>query len=194
RRQGSHDISSSDVTIQSRKRLSAGSARSLHVHEGKLAMQTLLVTGGAGFIGGCLVRKLIGERSARVINLDKLTYAGNLDSLATISDDPLHVFVAGDIADRSLVQDLLARFRPEAVINVAAETHVDRSIDGPRAFIETNMLGVFELLQTSLQYWKGLDPVGRKRFRFLQVSTDEVYGSLGVDGKFTESTPYAPNS
>jgi dTDP-glucose 4,6-dehydratase len=157
-------------------------------------MRTLLITGGAGFIGGCLTRKLIGERTARVVNLDKLTYAGNLDSLASIADDSAYVFVQGDIGDRLLVNDLLARFQPDAVINVAAETHVDRSIDRPSAFINTNVVGVFELLQASLQFWQTLDSTHRARFRFLQVSTDEVYGSLGAAGKFTESTAYAPNS
>jgi dTDP-glucose 4,6-dehydratase len=157
-------------------------------------MRTFLITGGAGFIGGCLVRKIIAGENTRVINLDKLTYAGNLDSLASVADDPKHVFVQGDIGDRALVAGLLARYKPEAVINLAAETHVDRSIDGPAAFIETNVLGTFALLQASLQYWNELNGPARSRFRFLQVSTDEVYGSLGSDGKFTESTPYAPNS
>jgi dTDP-glucose 4,6-dehydratase len=157
-------------------------------------MRTFLVTGGAGFIGGCLVRKLIADGQTTVVNLDKLTYAGNLDSLESIANDPRHVFVHGDIADAALVSSLLAQYQPDAVLNVAAETHVDRSIDGPAAFIETNIAGTFELLRASLEYWKGLPPARRSSFRFLQVSTDEVYGSLGAEGKFSETTPYAPNS
>jgi dTDP-glucose 4,6-dehydratase len=157
-------------------------------------MRTLLVTGGAGFIGGCLVRRLVADGETRVINLDKLTYAGNLDSLAEIADHPAHVFVQGDIRDRDLVARLLAEYEPDAVLNFAAESHVDRSIDSPGAFAETNVLGTFELLQACLHHWQRLSEPRRSDFRYLQVSTDEVYGSLGRTGKFTESTPYAPNS
>jgi dTDP-glucose 4,6-dehydratase len=157
-------------------------------------LRTILVTGGAGFIGGCFVRQLIGRRAARVINLDKLTYAGNLDSLAEVLDDPLHAFEQGDIGDFDFVAGLLRRHQPDAVVNFAAESHVDRSIDGPRAFLETNVVGTFELLQAARGYWNSLDGEAREGFRFLHVSTDEVYGSLGPAGKFTETTPYAPNS
>src|SRR5947209_10522065 len=130
----------------------------------------------------------------RVVNLDKLTYAGNLDSLESVKDDPRHVFIKGDIGDRELVGRLLREHRPSAVVNVAAETHVDRSIDGPRAFLEANVVGTFELLTAALGYWKGLEGPAREAFRFLHVSTDEVYGSLGPEGKFTEETRYDPHS
>jgi dTDP-glucose 4,6-dehydratase len=155
---------------------------------------TWLVTGGAGFIGGTFVRRIIAAGGVRVVNLDKLTYAGNLDSLAPIIDHPSHVFVQGDIGDHELVADLLDRHRPSAIINFAAESHVDRSIDGPREFLQTNVLGTFNLLTAALAYWRQLETEAAAAFRFLQVSTDEVYGSLGDTGKFLESTPYAPNS
>jgi dTDP-glucose 4,6-dehydratase len=156
---------------------------------------TILVTGGAGFIGGCFVRQRMGDpRQARVVNLDKLTYAGNLDSLESVLGDPRHVLVRGDIGDRSLVGRLLREHRPSAVLNFAAETHVDRSIDGPRAFLETNVVGTFELLTAVLEYWRGLEGPEREGFRFLHVSTDEVYGSLGPEGSFTETTAYDPHS
>jgi dTDP-glucose 4,6-dehydratase len=157
-------------------------------------VDTILVTGGAGFIGGCFVRQLVGERAARVVNLDKLTYAGNLDSLEAVRADPLYRFERGDIGDRTDVARLLQQHRPDAVVNFAAESHVDRSIDGPRAFLDTNVVGTFELLTAVLGYWKQLDPERQGRFRFHHVSTDEVYGSLGPAGKFGETAPYAPNS
>ena len=157
-------------------------------------MQTILVTGGAGFIGGCFVRQLIAERAARVINLDKLTYAGNLDSLEPVLGDSAHVFVEGDICDRALVARLLDEHQPSAIVNFAAESHVDRSIDGPGEFVHTNVVGTFELLEAARVYWKELAEPERSQFRFLHVSTDEVYGSLGAEGYFTEATPYAPNS
>jgi dTDP-glucose 4,6-dehydratase len=155
----------------------------------------ILVTGGAGFIGGCFVRRrLAGPSPGRVVNLDKLTYAGNLDSLEPVAGDPRHVFVRGDIADRELVGRLLREHAVSAVVNFAAETHVDRSIDGPRAFLDTNVVGTFELLTAALGYWRTLDDPARNAFRFLHVSTDEVYGSLGPEGKFTEDSPYDPHS
>lgn len=157
-------------------------------------MRPILVTGGAGFIGGEFVRQWIAEETSPVINLDKLTYAGNLESLASIADDPRHIFVQGDIGDSECVRQLLNTHRPRAVINFAAESHVDRSIDGPAAFVETNVLGTFRLLEESRAYWKSLPEPEQQEFRFLHVSTDEVYGSLGPTGKFTETTPYAPNS
>jgi dTDP-glucose 4,6-dehydratase len=156
-------------------------------------MQTWLVTGGAGFIGGNFVLEAV-ERGIRVINLDVLTYAGNRDTLASLDGDERHVFVEGDIGDRALVASLLAEHRPEAIVNFAAESHVDRSIDGPAAFIQTNVVGTLALLECARDYWKALPAAEREAFRFLHVSTDEVYGSLGETGAFTEETPYAPNS
>ena len=157
-------------------------------------MNPILVTGGAGFIGGEFIRQWISEEAAPVINLDKLTYAGNLDSLKSVSGNPHHHFVQGDIGDSECIRQLLTEHRPQAVINFAAESHVDRSIDGPAAFVETNVLGTFRLLEESRNYWQSLPKSGKKLFRFLHVSTDEVYGSLGAEGKFTETTSYAPNS
>lgn len=155
--------------------------------------RTLLVTGGAGFIGSNFVH-VAASRGFRVINLDKLTYAGNVENLATLSDAGRHIFVRGDIGDRPLVAHLLAQHEPTWVINFAAESHVDRSIDNPGQFLSTNVVGAFELLQVSLEYWRGLGGEQARSFRFLQVSTDEVFGSLGPQGAFTEQTPYAPNS
>ncbi|QSX78339.1 dTDP-glucose 4,6-dehydratase [Agrilutibacter solisilvae] len=156
-------------------------------------MPTWLVTGGAGFIGGNFVLEAV-QRGVRVINLDVLTYAGNLDTLSPLDGNPDHVFVQGDIGDAALVERLLREHKPDAVINFAAESHVDRSIDGPAAFVQTNVVGTLSLLEKSRDYWKALDGPARDAFRFLHVSTDEVYGSLGDTGKFTETTPFAPNS
>ncbi len=155
---------------------------------------TLLVTGGAGFIGGEFVRQVLKSGSARVVNLDKLTYAGNLDSLAEVANHPDHLFVQGDIADSALIGDLLREHQPNAVVHFAAESHVDRSIDGPRVFVETNVVGTFVLLMEARRYWESLDEGARSRFRFLHVSTDEVFGSLGPEGKFSETTAYDPHS
>jgi dTDP-glucose 4,6-dehydratase len=157
-------------------------------------METLLVTGGAGFIGSTFVRQVLAEGSTRVVNLDKLTYAGNLDSLASVQDDPRHLFIQGDIADRDLVAALLRAYRPRAIVHLAAETHVDRSIDSPRPFFAANVAGTFELLEATRTYWQALPAGKRRSFRFLQVSTDEVYGSLGQKGFFHEDSPYAPSS
>ena len=156
-------------------------------------MKTVLVTGGAGFIGGNFVLAAVAD-GLRVVNLDKLTYAGNLDTLQSLEGNALHTFVHGDIGDRMLVAKLLAEHRPDAIVNFAAESHVDRSIDGPAAFVETNVVGTLTLLECARDYWKSLEGATRDAFRFLHVSTDEVYGSLGATGKFTEETPYAPNS
>lgn len=157
-------------------------------------MQTLLVTGGAGFIGGNFVLDLVGGGEHRVINLDALTYAGNLDTLASLERSPHHKFVQGDIGDRDLVAQLLKQYQPSAVINFAAESHVDRSIDGPGTFVQTNVVGTMNLLQATLGHWRDLPEPEKSAFRFLHVSTDEVYGSLGDTGAFREDTPYAPNS
>jgi len=156
-------------------------------------MQTWLVTGGAGFIGGNFVLDAV-RRGVRVVNLDALTYAGNLDTLSSLEGNPAHVFVQGDIGDGALVARLLAEHRPSAIVNFAAESHVDRSIDGPAAFVQTNVVGTLALLEAARDYWRGLEGEARDGFRFLHVSTDEVYGSLGDTGKFTETTPFAPNS
>ena len=157
-------------------------------------MATILVTGGAGFIGGNFVHHLIAHSAVRVVNLDLLTYAGHLNTLASLQNHPRHLFVQGDIGDVELVRRLLAEQRPEAIVNFAAESHVDRSIDGPESFIRTNVLGTFRLLECARGYWEGLYGEAQQRFRFLHVSTDEVYGSLGPEGRFTEHTAYAPNS
>ncbi|TXK62489.1 dTDP-glucose 4,6-dehydratase, partial [Alkalisalibacterium limincola] len=157
-------------------------------------MATWLVTGGAGFIGGNFVLGARTRGQARIVNLDALTYAGNRHSLAPLEDDADHVFVHGDIGDRALVDRLLAEHQPDAVVNFAAESHVDRSIDGPAAFVQTNVVGTLALLEATRDYWRTLPEGRREAFRFLHVSTDEVYGSLGETGKFTEDTPFAPNS
>ena len=156
-------------------------------------MPVWLVTGGAGFIGGNFVLGAVAS-GVRVVNLDALTYAGNLDTLAFLKDNPAHVFVQGDIGDRDLVDRLLAEHRPDAVVNFAAESHVDRSIDGPGAFVQTNVVCTLALLEATRDYWKSLEGEAKDAFRFLHVSTDEVYGSLGDSGRFVETTPYAPNS
>jgi dTDP-glucose 4,6-dehydratase len=154
---------------------------------------TWLVTGGAGFIGGNFVLDAV-RRGIRIVNLDALTYAGNRDTLAPLDGNADHVFVHGDIGDRALVDRLLREHRPDAIVNFAAESHVDRSIDGPAAFVQTNVVGTLALLESARDYWKALEGDARAAFRFLHVSTDEVYGSLGDTGKFTETTPFAPNS
>ncbi|ALN61473.1 dTDP-glucose 4,6-dehydratase [Lysobacter antibioticus] len=151
------------------------------------------MTGGAGFIGGNFVLDAV-RKGVKVVNLDALTYAGNLDTLSSLDGNPNHVFIQGDIGDAALLKRLLAEHRPEAVVNFAAESHVDRSIEGPAAFVQTNVVGTLSLLEQVRDYWKQLDAPARDAFRFLHVSTDEVYGSLGDTGKFTETTPYAPNS
>jgi len=156
---------------------------------------TILVTGGAGFIGGNFVLDWLAQSDETIVNLDKLTYAGNLQTLATLRNDCRHVFVQGDIGDATLVQRLLAEHTPRAVINFAAESHVDRSINGPGDFIQTNVVGVFNLLQAVRAYYDILPAEGQQAFRFLHVSTDEVYGSLAADdAPFAEIHAYAPNS
>jgi dTDP-glucose 4,6-dehydratase len=157
-------------------------------------MDTMIVTGGAGFIGSNFVRLALDRTDARVVVFDKLTYAGNLASLADVEHHPRYAFLHGDIADRAAVQALYATYRPTWVLNFAAESHVDRSIDAPRDFVDTNVVGTFELLDVARHYVARLDAPQRARFRFLHVSTDEVYGTLGPEGLFSETTPYAPNS
>ncbi len=156
---------------------------------------TIVVTGGAGFIGSNFVLDWLAAGAGPVVNLDKLTYAGNLANLASVSGDPRHHFVQGDIADAALVGQLLAKHRPRAVVHFAAESHVDRSILAPEAFIQTNVVGTFRLLEAVRGHWQSLEGAGREAFRFLHVSTDEVYGSLSeTDPPFSETTAYAPNS
>lgn len=157
-------------------------------------MKSILVTGGAGFIGSNFVRFALGRGDVRVVVLDALTYAGSRHSLADVASDPRFTFVHGDIADRGAVDAVFRDHRPTWVVNFAAESHVDRSIDGPRVFVRTNVLGVLEILDASRQFAAELDPEQRERFRVLQISTDEVYGSLGAEGRFVETTPYSPNS
>jgi dTDP-glucose 4,6-dehydratase len=156
---------------------------------------TILVTGGAGFIGSAVCRHLIGRGRYRVVNLDKLTYAGNLASLSAIEGNPDYRFVRADIGDSAAVSALLEEERPDAIMHLAAESHVDRSIDGPGEFVETNIVGTFRLLQAALGYWRGLDGDAATRFRFHHISTDEVFGDLPFDsGTFTEESAYAPSS
>jgi dTDP-glucose 4,6-dehydratase len=157
-------------------------------------MGTIIVTGGAGFIGANFVRRMLARAGDRVVVFDKLTYAGNLQSLAEVASDPHFAFVQGDIADRDAVRAAYREYRPTAVVNFAAESHVDRSIDDPGAFVRTNVAGTFELLEGARHFLAGEAEAHRGGFRFLHVSTDEVYGSLGPTGAFSETTPYAPNS
>jgi dTDP-glucose 4,6-dehydratase len=155
----------------------------------------ILVTGGAGFIGSNFVIDWLASAAEPAVNLDKLTYAGNPANLASLAGDARHVFVKGDIADRALLDRIFREHAPRAVLHFAAETHVDRSIHGPAAFVQANVVGTFELLEAARTYWQGLDARAKADFRFLHVSTDEVYGSLGEgDPAFSETTPYAPNS
>lgn len=154
----------------------------------------ILVTGGAGFIGSALIRHLIDQSEHEVLNLDKLTYAGVLESLDSVASNPRYRFVHGDICDAEVVGGLLAEFQPDVIAHLAAESHVDRSIDGPGQFIQTNVVGTFTMLQQALAYWRGLGVERQADFRFHQISTDEVFGSLGENGLFTEATPYDPRS
>jgi dTDP-glucose 4,6-dehydratase len=159
-------------------------------------MKTVFVTGGAGFIGSNFIYSILSRlgNDSMIINLDKLTYAGNLESLRAMKNKSNYIFIQGDIGDTELVVNILERYSVEIIIHFAAESHVDRSIDGPSAFIETNINGTFSLLEAARKYWRGLIEEKKDHFRFLHISTDEVYGSLGETGYFTEKTPYAPNS
>ncbi|HEX2136848.1 MAG TPA: dTDP-glucose 4,6-dehydratase [Microvirga sp.] len=153
-----------------------------------------MVTGGAGFIGSAVVRKLIRDTDHQVLVVDKLTYAGNLDSLSPVVNSSRYAFERADICDAEHMRALIHRFRPDVIMHLAAESHVDRSIDGPGEFVQTNVVGTFTLLQAALAYWRGLDGERRDTFRFHHVSTDEVFGSLGAEGYFDEDYPYQPNS
>lgn len=155
---------------------------------------TVIVTGGAGFIGSCLVRRLVTESNYRVITVDSLTYAGNLDSLTEVLDKTNHEFIQADICDSQAMGSILAKYRPIQIYHLAAESHVDRSIDNPHKFLQTNVVGTFTLLQQVHSYWNKLHGLERDKFRMLHISTDEVFGSLGSAGLFTEDTPYSPRS
>ncbi len=158
-------------------------------------MKTLLVTGGAGFIGGNYVLQTLEHNdNIRIVNLDLLTYAGNLDTLDPLRNNERHIFVHGDIGDAGLVADLMRSYAPSAVVNFAAESHVDRSIDGPADCVRTNVVGTLNLLECTCNWWRQQSEACQREFRFLHISTDEVYGSLGAEGAFSETTPYAPNS
>ena len=156
--------------------------------------KTIFVTGGAGFIGSAVVRHLLDDTGVFVVNIDKLTYAANLDSIPQAPAHPRYAFAKVDICDGPALNTLFEKYRPDAVMNLAAESHVDRSIDGPGDFIQTNIVGTFTLLQEALRHWRLLSAERRARFRFLHISTDEVFGSLGAEGVFTETTAYSPNS
>jgi dTDP-glucose 4,6-dehydratase len=155
---------------------------------------TIFVTGGAGFIGSAVVRHLLRDTGAHIVNIDKLTYAANLESIPDASQNPRYAFEQTCICEGVLLRQLFDKYQPDAVMNLAAESHVDRSIDGPGEFIQTNIVGTFTLLQEALRYWRNQSPEKRVQFRFLHISTDEVFGSLGEQGLFTETTAYAPNS
>jgi len=155
---------------------------------------TIFVTGGAGFIGSAVVRHLLNDTNACVVNIDKLTYASNLDSIPQATNNSRYALAKVDICNGPALRSLFEKYKPSSVMHLAAESHVDRSIDGPAEFIQTNIVGTFTLLQESLHYWRNLDGPARNAFRLLHISTDEVFGSLGADGLFTETNPYAPNS
>lgn len=160
-----------------------------------MAVKRILVTGGAGFIGSAVVRHIIADTNNSVVVVDKLTYAGNLESLTPVSDSDRYAFEQVDICNRTELDRVFAQYQPDYVMHLAAESHVDRSIDGPAAFIETNIVGTYTILEAARQYWNGLDEQRKSAFRFHHISTDEVYGDLhGTDDFFTETTPYAPSS
>jgi dTDP-glucose 4,6-dehydratase len=164
------------------------------VRPAQSSIKRFIVTGGAGFIGSALVRYLIGETAHVVCVVDKLTYAGNMDSLAPVAADPRFQFVRADICDAERMRALMSEFAPDVVMNLAAESHVDRSIDGPAEFIGTNIVGTFTMLQAALEYWRSLSGAAQQRFRFHHISTDEVFGTLGADGRFHGDSPYRPTS
>jgi len=181
--------------MRTRRRATVGLLHIEQVSSLRETGMTIFVTGGAGFIGGNFVLNWVAGSEEHVVNLDKLTYAGNMETLASVARNRHHVFVQGDIGDRVLVERLLTEHRPRAIVNFAAESHVDRSIDGPDQFIQTNVVGTCNLLESARSYWSGLPQEEKAAFRFLHVSTDEVYGSLGLaDPPFTETRGYEPNS
>lgn len=157
-------------------------------------IRRVVVTGGAGFIGSAVVRHLIGELGVEVLVIDKLTYAGHLSSLEPVSGSPLYHFLRADICDRPAMHGAITEFRPDAILHLASETHVDRSIDAPADFIQTNLVGTFSMLEAATAYWHQLDSTAQERFRFLHISTDEVFGALGDEGRFDSATPYDPRS
>lgn len=159
-----------------------------------MTQKTLIITGGAGFIGSALIRHLVQHSDYRLINIDKLTYAGNLESLAEVDSHPNYHFVQADICDALTIENLFTKYQPDGVMHLAAESHVDRSIDGPADFVQTNLVGTYTLLEAARKYWLTLDAVKAQAFRFHHISTDEVYGSLGESGLFTEQSAYQPNS
>ncbi|MGO2570818.1 MAG: GDP-mannose 4,6-dehydratase, partial [Serratia proteamaculans] len=160
-----------------------------------MALKRILVTGGAGFIGSAVVRHIIEATQDSVLVLDKLTYAGNLESLSVVADNPRYSFEQVDICDRAALDRVFAEYQPDVIMHLAAESHVDRSIDGPAAFIETNVVGTYSMLEAARHYWQPLDAEKKQGFRFHHISTDEVYGDLhGTEDLFTETTPYSPSS
>ncbi|MDH4275561.1 MAG: GDP-mannose 4,6-dehydratase, partial [Gammaproteobacteria bacterium] len=159
-----------------------------------MSQKTLIVTGGAGFIGSAVVRHFIENTDYTIVNVDKLTYAGNLDSLGKSKDHPRHKFEQVDICDRAAIERIFRDHKPTAIMHLAAESHVDRSIAGPAEFIQTNIVGTYTLLEVAREYWNGLQGAAKNQFRFQHISTDEVYGSLGATGLFTEESTYQPNS
>ena len=159
-----------------------------------ISRRTIFVTGGAGFIGSAVVRQFIAETDVHVVNIDKLTYAGNLATLAEAQDDPRHCFERVDICDAAAIAGLFDKYQPDAIMHLAAESHVDRSIDGPADFIQSNIVGTYTLLEAARAYWNGLAGAKREAFRFHHISTDEVFGSLGAEGFFREDSTYQPNS
>src|SRR5881394_2858613 len=170
-----------------------GFCLAVHIRR-QLMSKRIMVTGGAGFIGSAVVRHIIRETPHQVLVVDKLTYAGNLDSLSSVSNDPRYAFVRADVADAPKMRELFESYQPDAVMHLAAESHVDRSIDGPGEFIQTNVVGTFTLLQAALGFWRLLPDAKKQCFRFHHVSTDEVFGSLGDEGLFCETTAYDPRS
>ncbi|MCX4193389.1 dTDP-glucose 4,6-dehydratase [Methylophaga sp. OBS1] len=159
-----------------------------------MTQKTLLITGGAGFIGSALIRHLIRQTDYAVVNIDKLTYAGNLESLSEIEAHPNYHFIQADICDAAKMAEVFSEYQPTGIMHLAAESHVDRSIDGPAEFVQTNLVGTYTMLEAARNYWSALQPDQKKAFRFHHISTDEVYGSLGENGLFTETTAYQPNS